>query len=120
MIVDDALRRYRSMMYLQQCKPGTLDRQSGKSRWDHVMRVMTDFSQWCESWLDGLDEPAIVAALFLKYVQSYRRRDSAVKKWNPWMLEIEGRNWIGEWSIAGKKTTTARAVTEWTSSTEES
>ena len=57
MIVDDALRRYCSMMYLQQCKPGTLDRQSGKSRWDHVMRVMTDFSQWCELWLDGLDEP---------------------------------------------------------------
>ena len=103
MIVDDALRRYCSMMYLQQCQPGTLDCKSGESRWDHVMRVMAHFSQWCELWLDGLDEPTIVAALFLKYIQSYQQRKSAVKKWNPWMLEIQGQNWIGGWSIAGKK-----------------
>ena len=56
-----------------------------------------------ESWLDCLDKPTVVSALFLKYMQSYRRRDFAVKKWNPWMLEIEGRNWIGGWSMAGKK-----------------
>ena len=37
--LNDALRRYRSMLYLQQCDPSSLDRKSVESRWDHQSMV---------------------------------------------------------------------------------
>ena len=106
-IVSDALRRYRMMKYLEQCESTCFQYKKEESQGDHVIRVSKEFRNWCDDWLDGLDEPIVAAGLFLKYMDSYRRRFSGVKKWNPWLLEVESSKWLGGWSMCGKKNYTS-------------
>ena len=66
------------------------------------MRVKTLYADWCEAWVDGLDHPSSVVSLLVKYVASLRRRVNAVKKRNPWLLEVEGNKSLGGFALTGK------------------
>ena len=66
------------------------------------MRLCSAYRDWCEEWNEGLDEPSIASNLFMKYMESNRRCVLGVKRWNSWLLEVEGRDWMGAYSLSGK------------------
>ena len=74
----------------------------GEHKSDFLLRVGVSYQKWCDEWNEGLDEPSIVSNLFMKYMESYRRCVGAVKRWNTWLLEIEGSKWLGAFKLTGK------------------
>ena len=55
-----------------------------------IMRIVSLYKEYCDKWLKGMNKPTIVVALFMKYMEEYRRCVDRTKDGNTWLMEIEG------------------------------
>ncbi len=60
------------------------------------------YHDYCVKKESTSDEPTKVCALFLKYMDAYKRCHLGVKRSNFWMLEDEGCSWLGAFKSCGK------------------
>ena len=103
MLTYNAHLRMCMKQYLTQCDVKKLARKRGELNTAYLMRVNGDYQCWCGEFDDGLDEPSIASNRFIKYMESYKRCVDGVSRWNTWLLEVEGIDWLGAYHLSGKK-----------------
>ena len=101
--VDNAMRRWRWKRFVDQLEVNIFEREEHETGQKTLSRVDKMYKEYCDSWIEGLDEPTIACALFMKYMDSYRRCVDGVKKRNTWLMEIEGALWLGAFKLAEKQ-----------------
>lgn len=105
LLVDDACRRFAMRRFLEHCKSNEgecLFIEGPYSREYRLFLLQERYVEWLDDWIDGLDEPSVVMALYLKYLRSYRRCVRGPKKGNTWNMEFEGWLWTGAYALTGK------------------
>ena len=101
-IVLSAHQRVFSHKWLASCDISFFRVVDGETRAQTIDRVRQSKKVYFEQWLEGLDEPSLVSALFMKYMASYLRCVNGVRKGNSWLMEIESLHWLGVHKLSGK------------------
>ena len=101
-IVEKSLRRLRFQRFIDHSEATLLSRKQDESAKDHLLRLDENFATFCKEAEMSNDEPTRLCALFLKEIESYLRCIHGVRNQDFWLLEIEGRDWLGAYKICGK------------------
>ena len=60
------------------------------------------YEAYSDEWIEGLDEPSVAVALFMKYMSAYRRCRDGPKNDNTWLMDVKGCLWLGAYKVCGK------------------
>ena len=53
------------------CSPTTFKPNGPESKQAMVMRIQAMYEAYSDEWIEGLDEPSVAVALFMKYMSAY-------------------------------------------------
>ena len=71
-LVDNASRRHQWKCFMKVCNPTTFEPNGPESKQAMVMRIQGMYEAYSDEWIEGLNEPSVAVALFMKYMTAYR------------------------------------------------